>query len=97
MGSGPDLTAKGRGQGGGDAEMTAVRFLVRHAVVGIAAALVFSALLFFGDVGGLRRLANADESGWLYLALLFFGLAVTFGSAAMGISVMGLGRERDER
>ncbi len=91
------MSANGRRRGGTADDMTAVRFLVRHAVVGIAAALVFSALLFFGDVGGLRRLANADESGWLYLALLFFGLAVTFGSAAMGFSVMGLGRERDER
>lgn len=77
--------------------MTAVRFLVRHAVVGILAALIFSALLFAADVGGLRRLAAADESGWLYLVLLAFGLAVTFGSAAMGFSVMSLGRERDER
>ena len=77
-------------------DMTAVRFLVRHAVLGIAAALVFGGLLIAADVGGLRRLAAADESGWLYLVLLFFGLAVTFGSAAMGISVMSLGRERDE-
>ena len=77
-------------------DMTAVRFLVRHAVLGIAAALVFGGLLIASDVGGLRTLAGADESGWLYLLLLFFGLAVTFGSAAMGISVMSLGRERDE-
>ena len=77
-------------------DMTAVRFLVRHAALGIAAALVFGGLLIGADVGGLRRMAGADESGWLYLILLFFGLAVTFGSAAMGISVMSLGRERDE-
>ena len=77
-------------------DMTAVRFLLRHAVLGIAAALVFGGLLVASDLGGLRTLAGADESGWLYLVLLFFGLAVTFGSAAMGISVMSLGRERDE-
>ena len=81
---------------GRHSDMTAVRFLARHAVVGLLAALVFGGLLIAADIGGLRRLAVADESGWLYLALLFFGLAVTFGSAAMGISVMSLGRERDE-
>ncbi len=77
--------------------MTAVRFLVRHLTVGLGAAVLFGGLLILADVGGLRRLAAADENGWLYLLLLFFGLAVTFGSAAMGVSVMNLGRERDER
>ena len=81
----------------GRADMTAVRFLVRHLVVGLGAAVLFGGLLVLADVGGLRRLAAADESGWLYLALLFFGLSVTFGSAAMGVSVMNLGRERDQR
>lgn len=76
--------------------MTALRFLVRHAVLGTAAAFAFGGLLIAADVGGLRRMAGADESGWLYLVLLLFGLAVTFGSVAMGISVMSLGRERDE-
>ncbi len=73
-------------------DMTAVRFLARHAAVGILAALVFGGLLVATDIGGLRGLAAADENGLLYLTLLFFGLAVTFGSAAMGASVMALGR-----
>ena len=79
------------------ADLTAVRFLMRHLVVGLAAAAMFGGLLVAADVGGLRRLAAAEADGWLYLTLLFFGLAVTFGSAAMGVSVMNLGRERDER
>jgi hypothetical protein len=79
------------------ADLTAVRFLVRHLVVGLIAAGLFGGLLIAADVGGLRRMAAADADGWLYLALLFFGLAVTFGSAAMGVSVMNLGQERDER
>lgn len=78
-------------------EKAAIRFLLRHLLVGLGAAAVFGGLLVAADVGGLRRLAAADEQGWLYLALLFFGLAVTFGSAAMGVSVMNLGRERDRR
>ena len=35
-------------------------------------------------------MAGADESGWLFIVLLFFGLAVTFGSVAMACGVMSL-------
>jgi hypothetical protein len=35
------------------------------------------------------------EDGLLALFLLFFGLAVSFGSVAMGVGVMALGRDRD--
>lgn len=76
-------------------ERDAILFLVRHLVIGLIAAVGFAALILALDLGGLRRLTVADEDGWLYLALLLFGLAVTFGSLAMGVSVMGLGRERD--
>jgi hypothetical protein len=78
-------------------DMTAVRFLAQHLAVGLGAAALFGGLLILADIGGLRQLAMADENGWLYILLLFFGLAVTFGSAAMGVSVMNLGRERDRR
>lgn len=76
-------------------ERDAILFLLRHLVVGLVAALAFAALILALDVGGLRRLLVADGDGWLYLALLLFGLAITFGSLAMGVSVMTLGQERD--
>jgi hypothetical protein len=76
-------------------EIRPLVFLARHLAVGLLAAAGFCALLFASDLGGLRRLAWADEDGWLFLALLLFGLCITFGSVAMGASIMALGRERE--
>ncbi len=42
----------------------------------------------------LRELIFAD--GVTALALLLFGLVVTFGSASMGTAIMALGKERSE-
>ena len=76
-------------------ERDAIRFLLRHLAVGLVAALAFGTLILVADVGGIRRLAWASEDGWLFVVLLFFGLSITFGSIAMGVSIMSLGRERD--
>lgn len=76
-------------------ERHAVLFLLRHLAIGLGSAALFALLILAVDLGGLRSLAWRDPQGWLYLALLFFGLVVTFGSLAMGAAVMGLGEERD--
>lgn len=70
-------------------------YLGGHLLVGLAAALLFAAALLAFDLFGLRGLLFGDRDGWLAGLLLLFGLAVTFGSVAMGIGVMGL--ERDPR
>ena len=76
-------------------ERSAILFLLRHLIVGLLGAAVFGTLILAADIGGIRRLAWASEHGWLYILLLFFGLSITFGSLAMGVSIMSLGRERD--
>ena len=76
-------------------ERSAVAFLLRHLTVGLLGAAVFGTLILVADIGGIRTLAWASEHGWLFVVLLFFGLSITFGSVAMGISIMSLGRERD--
>lgn len=70
-------------------------YLGGHLVVGLLAALLFCGALLLFDLFGLRGLLLGDSEGWLAALLLLFGLAVTFGSVAMGIGVMGL--ERDPR
>jgi hypothetical protein len=72
-----------------------VRYLAGHLLVGLLAALLFCGILIVFDLFGLRSLLTGDSDGWLAGLLLLFGLAVTFGSVAMGIGVMGL--ERDPR
>ena len=80
-----------------DAEGQLVRFLLQHLLVGLLAGALFGGLVLWFDLAGIRSMAMADRDGWLYLVLLFFGLAVTFGSAAMGVGVMSLDRDGDRR
>ncbi len=76
------------------AESQLIRFLLQHLLVGLLAACLFGGLVLWFDLAGIRSMAAADADGWLFLVLLFFGLAVTFGSVAMGCGVMGLARDR---
>ena len=68
-----------------------VRFLLGHAAIGIAVGWLFVAAVVALDIAGLRGLMLRGADGALALALLTFGVSVTFGSAAMGAAVMGLG------
>jgi hypothetical protein len=68
-----------------------VRFLLGHAAIGILVGWLFVAAVVALDIAGLRGLILRGSDGALALALLTFGVSVTFGSAAMGAAVMGLG------
>lgn len=70
-------------------------FLASHLFIGLAAAILFEALLIFTDSFGLKTMVLEGEDGALAAALLFFGLFITFGSVAMGVAVWQLGQERD--
>jgi len=69
-----------------------LRLLAINLAAGFAAALLMLGGLLALNPLNLRGLILAD--GGTALALLLFGLVVTFGSAAMGSAVMMLGRER---
>lgn len=68
-----------------------VRFLLGHAAIGVLVGFAFVAALIGLDIGGLRGLLLRGPDGAIALALLASGASVTFGSAAMGAAVMGLG------
>jgi amino acid transporter len=72
-----------------------VKFMLRHALIGAAAAILFVAAVMMLDVGGLATLVSTSTYGALALALLTFFTALTFGGMQMGIAVMSL-KERDE-
>jgi len=67
-----------------------LRLLAINLAAGFAAALLMLGGLLALDPLNLRALVLADGTA---LALLLFGLTVTFGSAAMGSAVMMLGSE----
>ncbi|MDJ0935552.1 MAG: hypothetical protein QNJ06_15205 [Kiloniellales bacterium] len=70
-------------------------FLLRHLAVGAGAGILLGTLCLATDLSGLRTLLFGPGGGPLAIALFFFGLIVTFGSAAMGAAVMGLGRPKN--
>ena len=71
-----------------------LRFLVGHLLVGTLASAVVVAALFWTDPFGLATLAYRDTGGGVAIALLAFGIWVTFGSLALGAGIMGIGRAR---
>lgn len=75
-----------------DRDRRLMRFLIGHLLVGTLPAAVFVGILFGTDALGLAALARADRDGSIAVALLAFGVWVTFGSLAMGAAVMALGR-----
>ncbi len=65
-----------------------VRFLLRHAAIGIGVAAVFVALLVAFDVAHLASLFAHSPDGLLALGVLTVALGITFGSVQMGFAVM---------
>lgn len=72
-----------------------VKFMLRHALVGYALAIVFVATLLALDIGGLAGLMRDSSSGILALGLLTFFTGLTFASLQMGIAIMSLRPERE--
>jgi hypothetical protein len=73
-----------------------VRFMIRHALFGYAAALVFVTAFLLLDLGSLASLMRSSEFGLLAMALLFFFTGLTFASLQMGIAVMSLRPSRGD-
>ena len=72
-----------------------IRLLVINLAIGVSAALLMLGGLLAINPHGLRDLILNDRSGGATIALLLFGLVVTFGSVAMGTAIMTLGHERE--
>jgi hypothetical protein len=73
-----------------------VRFLIRNALLGIAAGWSLLVLLLYTDAFGLGQLVRASEQGWLAVLMLAAGFAITFGSAAMGTAIFLLRPDEEE-
>ena len=68
-----------------------IRLLAVNLAIGAGLAVLMLGGLLALNPGNLRGLIAADRNGIAALALLAFGLVVTFGSVAMGTAVMALG------
>jgi len=67
------------------------RFVLPRLLAGCCAGIVAALGLILTNVGALRDLVLHTDGGFLAAALLMFGCVVTFGSAAIGAAIMGLG------
>lgn len=74
-----------------------IRFLLRHAAIGAAVAVVAVALLLVTDFGGLRTLVLASSGGYVAVFALTAALAITLGSVQMGFAIMLHDRDDDDR
>lgn len=70
-----------------------LRFLARHALVGVLVGWSLLGALLWLDVGRLGELWLASEHPVATLLLAMAGFAVTFGSLAMGTAIFLLPRE----
>jgi hypothetical protein len=68
-----------------------VRFLLRHALIGLGLASAFVAYLLLANVGGLGDLVLNSPDRIVVTAVLIAGMTITFSSVQMGIAVMLLG------
>jgi hypothetical protein len=75
--------------------MELARYLLSHCLAGCLGGVVAATLMVGTNTGSLRDLILHAEGGWLAFALLTFGFAVTFGSAAIAHGVMILGEDGD--
>ncbi len=72
-----------------------IRFLLKHALIGVAAAVSFVGLLLWFNVMNLWYLVSHTAEGPLALGVMTVFFIITFASVQMGIAVMALG-ESDE-
>ncbi len=68
-----------------------IRFLARHAILGVIVGCCLAGALLVFNVAGLGTLFAHAENPVIAIALLFSGFAVTFGSAMMGGAILMYG------
>jgi hypothetical protein len=88
------MNARGHEGARGLLRQPLLRLLAINCAAGVGAAVLMLGGLLALNPGNLRALILADRAGYTALALLLFGLVVTFGSVAMGSAIMMLGKER---
>lgn len=72
-----------------------VRYVLLPGLAGSLAGLIAAVGLVVLDVGSLGTLVLSQGGGWVGGLLLAAGFVITFGSAAIGGSIMSIGQDDD--
>ncbi len=70
-----------------------IRFLVGHALLGFAIAVVFICMLLISDAAKLRSLAFKSDIGVMALCVLTLLMGQTFAAVQMGVALWLAARE----
>lgn len=75
-----------------------VRFLIKNAAIGFAAAIVFVSAILAFDIGNLGTVFAQSGVGMVAIPLMTFMIGLTFASLQMGFAVMfTAGRDDDDQ
>ncbi|WP_211371235.1 hypothetical protein [Paracoccus limosus] len=69
-----------------------IRLYLRSITLGFSLGLIFTLLLLWSDVGGLRHLLMTTAGGWLAIALLLIFHGLLFSGVQFAIVVMAMGQ-----
>ena len=65
-----------------------VRLYIKHCLIGMALAVIFTAALIGLNVANLRHLVTSVQGGWLAVLMLVVFNTIVFASVQFGIAVM---------
>ncbi len=65
-------------------------FLGMHCAIGVAAGIVFAAIVVLVDLGGMKQLLVNSAEPFIPMFVLFAMCALTFGAVKMGMAIMSL-------
>ena len=78
------------------AEKEPLKFLAKHLFFGVVAAITFGVLVLATDLSHIRAMLMEAANPFEVLALMFFGLIVTFGGVAMAVGIMSLASDDED-
>ncbi|EPX80931.1 hypothetical protein [Litoreibacter arenae] len=73
-----------------------IKLLLRHALGGAFAGVVFSGLLIWSNVVGLRHLVLETADGPLAAGIMTVFFVITFASVQMGRAIMAMAEPADD-
>lgn len=72
-----------------------IRFILKHAIVGLGISIAFTAMILYFNVGNLWHLVTHTAEGPIAVLMLVVFGTITFGSAQIGYKIMTMGDEDD--
>ncbi len=73
-----------------------VKLYIQQIAIGFALSAIFTAILVWFDVAGLKRLLLGSSDGILGLFLIFFFNGLVFAGVQFAIRIMRMGHEKDD-